>query len=190
MHGQADAVRELLQQVGIEGCGGESGGVDALFKATAHLSAACVDVMAALTDAGVVDKDGIAPRAATGTGNVMAVKFLLQEQQPKEAQEECGGREANEEELFRVEAIRRLLMSVDAIHAASRPQPPTELPAIAAGASIIDGGADDARCTKKAPTAGAPLSLTLPILRRGARQRDVLLPPLFSGALGRNNRRC
>ena len=71
--GHVEVVRELVQQVGIEGCGGASDGADALRKAAEkqHL-----DVMALLVDAGVVDT-GKALNAAVGTGNEDAVKLLL-----------------------------------------------------------------------------------------------------------------
>lgn len=68
-------VRELIQQVGIEGCGGGSGGVIALVVATAE---GHVDVMSILVDAGVVDT-GEALSMAAGYGWEASVKFLLQQ---------------------------------------------------------------------------------------------------------------
>lgn len=50
--GHANVARELIQQVGIKGCAGASGGVDAL-----HLAAenGRVDILSIPTDAGVID---------------------------------------------------------------------------------------------------------------------------------------
>ncbi len=74
-NGHLEVVRELIRQVGIEGCGGPSGGVDALRLAG---QAQHVDIMAALTDAGVVDT-GFALLMAAGLGREASVKFLLRQ---------------------------------------------------------------------------------------------------------------
>lgn len=68
-----------MQPRGIEGCGGASGGVDALNPAAQdqHL-----EVMATLTNAGVVDT-GVALLAAAENGREGAVKFLLQQMEWK-----------------------------------------------------------------------------------------------------------
>lgn len=49
--GHSEVVHELLQDLGIEGCGGASGGVDALTRAAGHQH---VEIMGMLTSAGVV----------------------------------------------------------------------------------------------------------------------------------------
>lgn len=73
-NGHSGVVHELIGQLGIERCGGASGGVEALETAVVdqHL-----DIMAMLTDAGVVDT-GAALRRAAGFGREACVKFLLQ----------------------------------------------------------------------------------------------------------------
>lgn len=75
--GHSEVVLELIQQVGIEGCGGASGGVDSLFAAT---GAKHVGIMTMLLDAGVVDT-GAVLRAAAAVGLEASVKFLLQQEE-------------------------------------------------------------------------------------------------------------
>lgn len=77
-----------------------------------------------------------------------------------------GGADATEEQLQQLEAVRRLLLRVEAIHAMSWLWP---------GASSLVGAAEDGRRTTEA---SAPLSAVLPILRRRARRRGVLLAAL------------
>lgn len=72
--GHSGVVRELLQQLGAEGCGGASGGVHALQIAA---QGGELGMMAALTGAGVVDT-GEALVDAAGYGGEASVKFLLQ----------------------------------------------------------------------------------------------------------------
>lgn len=79
MGGHADVVRELILQVGVDGCGGESRGAQALGLAAANCFSNCADVMAILT-AGVVDT-GEALCNAARRGNEEAVRFLLQRHQ-------------------------------------------------------------------------------------------------------------
>ena len=73
-NGYPEVVRELIGQFGIEGCGGASSGTRALDLAVVdqHL-----DIVAMLTDAGVV-YTGAALRRAAGFGLEACVKFLLQ----------------------------------------------------------------------------------------------------------------
>ena len=75
--GGVEVVRELVQQLGIEGCGGASGGADALRIAAMEQR---FDVMAVLVDAGVMDGGG-ALNTATETGSEEAVKLLLRLQE-------------------------------------------------------------------------------------------------------------
>lgn len=74
--GRPEVVRELIRQVGIEGCGGACGGVNAL-QLAAGIEA--VDVMVLLTDAGVVDTER-ALSVAASEGREASVKFLLRHQ--------------------------------------------------------------------------------------------------------------
>ncbi len=87
--GHLEVVRELVQQVGIEGCGGASEGIDALCLASRdqHL-----EIMALLTDAGVVD-DGVALTTAAANGVELSMKFLLQQRKGDEA-DYVNGRDA------------------------------------------------------------------------------------------------
>ena len=80
-NGHLEVVRGMIKQVGIEGCGGASGGGDALCRA-----AMCqhVDIMRVLTDAGVVDT-GQSLIFAAGCGHEASVKLLLQQDW------KCGG---------------------------------------------------------------------------------------------------
>ena len=59
-----EVAKEVIRQVGIEGCGGASGGVDALVCAAEHNHP---DVLVVLTDVGVVDT-GSALVYAAGCG--------------------------------------------------------------------------------------------------------------------------
>ncbi|CAM9484680.1 unnamed protein product [Pylaiella littoralis] len=75
--GQVGVVRELLQQVGVEGCGGASGG-----KAALHLAARGLhmEIMVNLMEAGVVDT-GVALKEAANNGSEAVVKLLLQQRE-------------------------------------------------------------------------------------------------------------
>lgn len=201
MFGHADVVRELMQQVGIEGCGGESGGVEALRMAAVNCSATNVcgwmwwpschpggrrcgrhgrrrpvhgrgmwqrhsrEVPAATTAAGErhgEDSDGGASgnaplrvsapllpaidffvvstgrranlriaRLLVGAGADTTSAVQVTDQQGKMVskdtrfvfmnrsrclrEKKAGRREADEEDLLRLEAVRRLLMSVEAM---------------------------------------------------------------------------
>lgn len=79
--GHSKVVRALVQEVGIEGCGGESGGVVALVAAAEE---GHVDILAILTGAGVIDT-GKAVAAAAGCSCEASVKFLLEQRQRQRA---------------------------------------------------------------------------------------------------------
>lgn len=238
--GHSHMVRELLQQRGIEGCGGVSGGVNALHAAAQHNH---VDILAMLTKAGVVDT-GTALIGAAERGHDAPVKLLLQEHSEKNAPgvgayvnnkiddpfgrnplrrsvvEACracaprvvrmlvdagvdtasavpitktrggygpatnatllafttrnlrkrtaGGKPATEEELHRLEAVRRLLLRVKAVRAVSWLWP-NDAPLI----GRVGKG------DRKAKKASAPLGRMLPSLRRRAATRGAPLAPLF-----------
>lgn len=72
-NGHVHVVLDLIHHVGIEGCGGATGGIDALCLASAREH---VGVMAVLTDVGVVDKGQALCRAAM-FGREGSVKFPL-----------------------------------------------------------------------------------------------------------------
>ncbi|CAN0012011.1 unnamed protein product, partial [Hapterophycus canaliculatus] len=72
-YGHLDVVRELIQQLGIRGCGGPSGGLHALRVAAQEQQLGAIDL---LTAAGVVDT-GAALSNAAGYGREESIKFLL-----------------------------------------------------------------------------------------------------------------
>ncbi|CAM9581948.1 unnamed protein product [Ectocarpus fasciculatus] len=231
-NGHPDMVRELVQELGIEGCDDSSGGRLALYLAATNQH---LDVMAILTGAGVVDR-GNALRGAVTNGCEASVKFLLRQrhqesnsssvdgayinarasngctpmvcsihscfsQAPRivrllvdagadttsaarvtDSQGElefngtllavttsclrektlAQGKPATEEHLHRLEAIRRLLLRVEAVHAVSWLWP-SDAPFIG-------------HATRSGPKPSLPaLRLMLPILKRRAKRRRVLL---------------
>ena len=232
--GHWEIVRELVQQLGIEGCGGPTAGVLAFRLAALdqHL-----DIMAMLADAGVeVTGGGLITAAARSSAQSM--KFMLQQRKDDEAafanfqnhvgetpllcaigsgdvpisspgivrllvdagadttsaiefltaegevefndtplaivslmldEKKVHGKDATEEELHRLEGIRRLLLRVGAIHAVSFLWP-VVIP------SIVGAAAED---TSKTVASSSPLRMMLPILRRRARRPRVLLTALF-----------
>ena len=238
--GHTGVVRELIQQCGIDGCGGASGGLFALRLAAQQ---GHVDVMILLTAAGVVDTGGALLGAVMGGCNE-PVKFLLQQQRKRNPadvsryvniltnqgttplfsavafarasprvvrwfidaganvssvlevknstggvffrgtpldyatvtllQKRVQGKNATEEQLNNLEGIRRLLLQIEAIHAASwlwtsnAPHP-----------AAAREAETSASANSSASTPSTPLASTLPILRRRARRPHVLLAPLF-----------
>ncbi len=230
--GHFEVVRELVQQVGAEGCGGASGGFNALRLAATNQH---VDVMSVLADAGVVD-DGTALAAAAARGRELSIKFLLQQRRNDEAayvnydmdgvtpllcamsflgvsspspritrllidagadatsavrvtknngevgyhetpldlatvmlrEKGIAGKDATEEQLNKLEGIRRLLLRVEAVHAVSFLWP-VDVPSIVG----------TAEGTSSKVAASTPLRMMLPILRRRARRPRVLLGALF-----------
>lgn len=71
-------VRDLLQQLGIEGFGGATGGVEALRVAAIHQHV--VDIMTTSTKAGVVD-NGRAVIIAVAYGRELIIKVLLRQRE-------------------------------------------------------------------------------------------------------------
>ena len=78
-NGRVEVVRKLIEEVGIEGCGGYSGGATALELAARDQH---VEVMELLTDAGAVDT-GFAMITAAQAGRESSIKFLLQRREEK-----------------------------------------------------------------------------------------------------------
>ena len=247
-YGHVGVVRELMKGRGIRGCGGSSGGVDALELAAREQH---LEIMKLLTDAGVVDT-GIALIGAASYGREGSVKLLLRQQQRLGKDEKAyvntrdrfgftalmcsieacrsssprlvrilvnagvdttspvrvtdtpgggvivsspvdyvvhlvrnkkiDGRDATEEQLDRLEAVRRLLLRVDAVHAVSWLWPGNVSPA---GLAVEDSS------TAKTSSKTQPTPM-LPIMRRRARRRGVVLPTLFrwvtDGATSRRGR--
>ena len=84
-------------------------------------------------------------------------------------EKKTGRTKATEEQLHRLDAIQRLLVRVEAVHAVSWLWP-YRVPCIVRAAVESESG------TKVAP---APLTLMLPMLRRRARRPRVLLAALL-----------
>ena len=234
-NGHSGVVRELVQQGGIEGCGGASGGIDALRLAAMNQH---VDIMITLTEAGVVDI-GTALATAAGYHSELSMKFLLQQRKGDEAayvnyrstigempllfaigvggnsspsprvarllvdagadttsavhltdnhgevkllnvrplalvssmlrEKKMGGKDATEEQLHRLEGIRRLLLRVEAVYAVSFLWP-VDVP------SVICTTAEG---TGRTVATSTLLKMMLPILKRRARRPRVLLAALF-----------
>ena len=247
--GLLEVVRELVRQLGIEGCGGDSGGVDALGHAArrAHL-----EIMAFLTSTGVVDTRSIALFAATACGRFESAKFLLRHHSGKVPggidayvsargvsgmtpvicaiggtpcprtvrlladagadatsvvqmrsqdgkqvvfndppialalrclREKSVGHEeaATEEELHKMEAVRRLLLQAEAIHASSwrwhsKSAAPIAHPAVE---SSPNESSDAPAAAEGQRIASIPMTLVLPTLRQRARRHGALVTPLF-----------
>lgn len=234
--GHREVVREIIHQLGFEGCGGNSSAHEALCLAVVQKD---VKMMAMLMEAGAVDT-GESLIIAAAKGPVASVKLLLQhnkhetiggntyvnvrtdfgsmplvscivsgdlgslrvarllvdagadtesvlpvacrtggtdfllEGTPQTVTEflilakKINGEHATEEQLRTLKAIRRMLMRVAAIHAVSW--------LWSSDAPFI------ARATKgsgRAKSASLPLTGMLPILRRRAKRRGVLLSALF-----------
>ncbi|CAM9681228.1 unnamed protein product [Scytosiphon promiscuus] len=75
--GHLEVVRELVRRFEVEGCGGPSGGVDALCAA---VRANHADVVKILMEAGVVDTGTRALVTAVAVGSVESARLLLQRQ--------------------------------------------------------------------------------------------------------------
>lgn len=241
-NGHTEVVRELLQRFGLKGCGGASGGIDALSMAARHTQ---VDTMEMLTDAGLID-NGEALIIAASFGRFVSAKFLLKkwrgcrtrgEEQDEEAyangfnkfkvgpllnavgllgypaprivrmlvdagantestlrltdkggkvivdgtplafaeyhlrEKKVQGRDATEEHLHRLQAVRRLLLRVEAIHAVSWLWRSDGAPSIGHAAEVA---------TSETKTASAPLiSVLSPVAWRKPKKHGVLLAALF-----------
>lgn len=234
-HGHLAVVTELIERCGIDGCGGASGGVEALRLAAQKRR---IDTMAMLMEAGVVDDMGTALSYSASDGLEASTKFLLQRQQQQQQQngKTTGGiaypnksnpyginalfsgivspfprivrllvdvgadttsalllkgegrvvrfndtpvafatkclrekkfsnTEFTEKDLRRLEAIRRLLLRVEAIHAVSWLWP-NDVHTIACAAQGT---------TTPAKTASVPLKTMLPIVRQRPRRRAGVL---------------
>ncbi|CAM9973446.1 unnamed protein product, partial [Hapterophycus canaliculatus] len=239
--GQPAVIHELIQHFGIQGCGGESGGGDALLYAAQRHN---TSILTMLSESGVVD-NGVALQAAVQIGNETSVKFLLEHGrntvasqlayinapdglgftalfrsitacQPRSPriirmlvdagadttskvrvmytsgwgffndtplalvtrylrEKKVDAKHATEEQLHRLEAIRRMLLRVEAIHGESWLWR-SDVFAISRAA----GGAR--RTNQTASVTGRALRPTLPIPCRSSRRSRVLLAALFRWA--------
>lgn len=75
--GYTKVVRMMIEQFGIQGCGGQTGGIGTLCVAAGKED---IDTMTAIMDAGVIDT-GAALAAAAECSCEASVKFLLQKEQ-------------------------------------------------------------------------------------------------------------
>lgn len=78
-YGHLGVVRELIQQLGIKGCGGPSDGLNALRVAAQEQQVGAIEI---LTAAGVVDT-GAALSNAAGNGREASVKYLLRQKKDR-----------------------------------------------------------------------------------------------------------
>lgn len=237
-NGHSDVACELVQQLGIRGCGGESGGVNALRLAA---RGQYLDIMSVLAGAGVVDT-GEALINAAECGREGSVMYLLQQQQqkgdtaggaqpyveskasftgttplftciafcasnaPKVARllvdagadatsalrilhvpggcsdtplaltlrylrlKSVNGTPATEEQMHKLEAIRRLLLQVPAVHAVAWLWPSTN--------PVVAQAAEGTRVFGTV-SISTPLASMLPTLRRRASRHGGILASLF-----------
>ena len=241
LKGHSDIVHELVERIEIKGCGGVSGGVDALRLAAQNDH---VDILAILAEAGVVDS-GLALIGAAEFGREASVKFLFQQRTEGKttggdayanfrndsgttpvlscvrnyctsssrivrllidagadtksaltvtnsagrvefggtpldlanfylgAKKAAGARRATEEELHRLKGIRRLLLSVDAVHSVAWLWPK--------GDPLPGRGADDvAGRTAFRTTPKSPKLMPTILRRRVARKEQGRLLAAFS----------
>lgn len=108
----SEVVRELIVQLGIEGCGGSSAGVHALENAAreGHL-----DITAMLTGAGVIDT-GIALAEAIMCGHETLVRLLLQKHQQRKT---TGGVVGYVNHALHSSGLTPLRLSMDSFHSSS-----------------------------------------------------------------------
>ena len=225
--GDSAVVRELVERVGISGCGGDSRGAQALRLAAEEQF---IEIMHTLVDAGVVDTGTVALCGAAEYGRAGSAKLLLERctrgsagvrayvnsRAPNGAtpllasvagcrpgatvavsapatnplglvyfngtplalatallrSKEIDGSPATEQQLESLEAVRRLLLTAEAVHAVSWLWPIDAPPC-----RIADAAAEAATTGGRAPS--APLALMLPGLRPKAGSRAVLLADFF-----------
>lgn len=164
-YGHANVVRELLQQLGIKGCGGHHAGRNAF---TANINGRCSPRIAQLlVDAGMDTATPIRIALAPG-GRVYEDALLLDHANRRLRENNIGGRDATQEQLTGLEGIRRLLMRVEAVHAVSW-----------LWSADSASTARAARAARKCKTPSPSVVNTLPILRRRAAKPGLLLRPMF-----------
>ncbi|CAM9543651.1 unnamed protein product [Ectocarpus sp. 13 AM-2016] len=156
MEGHSEVVGELVQQCG---CGGASKGVQALEMAAIKRY---LDIMALLTDAGVVD-NGIALISAIRFKSERSVRFLLQQKEGKPIGDQASYANFKDK--------RGLTPLLCALGISSFPSSPRMV------RSLVDAGVDTASVviTVEAETGGArvtPLGLTNRVLRDKKIVRD------------------
>lgn len=86
-NGHLPVVRELLDQLGLEICGGSRFGADALRQAAKNQH---LDILATLAEAGVVDDVGDALVVAVAIGREASVAFLMRQHREKRERETSG----------------------------------------------------------------------------------------------------
>lgn len=165
-HGHVEVVRELLQQRGIEGCGGAGAGVQALIATmdSGHFSPRVVRL---LVDAGVDTKAAVRIIDIRLGEEFYSTMLNLTNRSLREKR--VNGKDTTEAQLSGLEGTRRLLLRVGAVHAVSWLWCDER--------ALITGAAHDVRKSKI--TTSTPLSMMLPMLRRRATRPDVLLGSLF-----------
>lgn len=164
--GHVEVVRELLQQLGIEGCGGASGGVDAL-RANIGFGRCSPKVVRLFADHGV-DMISIFRVLDPIRGVALFDETLLSLATRNLREKKVGGKDATEEQLNALEGIRRLLLRVEAVYAVSWLWCTDRVSASSA-----------ADCARKNKLLSPLVGSTLPVLRRRAARPGVLLRPVF-----------
>lgn len=164
--GHKDVARELILQLGAEGCGGK-----------AALFAGCSPRIARLLlDAGV---DTQSPVVLCADGSkAWSVTTILAHTNRRIRYKEFQGKYATEEQLQGLEGIRRLILQAEAIHAVSWQW-------CAGTVSSFGGHAADVT-RKRKQSVSTPLGTILPILRLRVAARGTLLGPVFRLVMSAN----
>ncbi len=176
--GREAAIKFLLQQQQLRNPAGVTGyvnyrgqrGSTPLFSAVSFARSSS-RVVRLLIDAGADPSSAVEVKNSTGglffkgtplgyTIGVLVLKYKVQ------------GQDATEDQRNRLTAIRRLLLRVEAVHAASWLWP-SDAP------SVGHATGRGTTTAEMAPSTGASLRSMLPILRQRARRPRVLLAPLF-----------
>lgn len=157
-YGRAGVVHELLQQLGIQGCGGPTAAIVSL-RVAVDWGRGSPRLVRSLVDQGV-DVQAIVivfydPCPAAPEGEALLDPTKLPHVRSAEGQ------------LNDLQGIRRLLLRAEALHSCSWLWHTTR------GAV-----ARDPDSTQKRKTASKPLTVMLPVLRRRAARRGVLVVPV------------
>eukprot|EP00752_Nemacystus_decipiens_P007967 g7120.t1 len=172
--GREGSVKFLLQEEERKGWESTQGGyLHAVGRAFGRTPLSCgVDgcsprVVRRLLDAGVDANTGVHASVNVGT----CADTILDYTVDFISELTAGGEDANEDRLHKLEEIRRMLLQAEAVHAASWLW-------LRDGASYWADGVERTRQIETTSAAGGPLELTLPILRRRAGRRGVLVAAL------------
>ncbi len=152
-YGHPGVVRELIQRFGVGGCGGDSGGGNALTQAVYFES---LEIMALLVGAGVADA-GQALRTAATFGRVGPMKFLLARQRFRSSSSKANYASSRDN----VRGVTALIGAVDSARS---------LPCPRIVRLLVDAGADTASSVRFTDRDGVgfdgpPLAYATKVLR-------------------------